>query len=280
MSDLELPIGRRVQLADQRYGYIRFRGKTRFQTGEWVGVELDDDSGKNDGSVNGVRYFECEMGHGMFVRTTALRILEEPAHPLFPQPKKKGRPSSMVSASSRGSAPADPGLTKRISMNAPSPTPTQKPQSRTLSGIRVSPLLHIGKSATLTVFALVAHQIAHEAAGHCALERSPVPYHNPFQCQTGSGSSLPPVHRIGPTLHGAASDADQTGSAGFIGRRAQDHGPPCTYPEWPTGCSSQTQYRSSICRSGFLGRAPGICQDSNRQTLELEQRCVRPEEQR
>lgn len=200
----------------------------------------------------------------MFVRPTALKILEEPPHPLFPQPKKKGRPSSMFSASSRGSTPADPGLTKRISMNAPSPTPTPKLQSRTPSGIRVSRLLYIGKSATLTVFALVAHSIPDQAAGHCTFERSPFPHHDPFKCKTGSGSSLPPVNHGGPTLHGTASDSHQTGSAGFVGRRAQDHGPPCTYPKWPTGCGGQTQPRSPICRPSLLGRAPGICQDSNR----------------
>ncbi|EAQ86936.1 hypothetical protein CHGG_08189 [Chaetomium globosum CBS 148.51] len=136
MSVLELAEGRRVQLADQRHGFIRFFGHTNFAPGLWVGVELDDDSGKNDGSVNDVRYFDCDMGYGMFVRPTALKLLAEPAAPLYPQPKKKGRPSSMFSASSRGSTPADPGLTKRISLNAPSPTPSQKQQTRTPTGIR------------------------------------------------------------------------------------------------------------------------------------------------
>ncbi|KAH6851236.1 dynein associated protein-domain-containing protein [Chaetomium sp. MPI-CAGE-AT-0009] len=136
MSVLELAEGRRVQLADQRYGTIRFFGPTGFAPGLWVGVELDDDSGKNDGSVNDERYFDCTMGYGMFVRPTALKVLAEPPAPLFPQPKKKGRPSSLFSsASSRGSTPADPALTRRISLNAPSPTPGQGP-SRTPSGIR------------------------------------------------------------------------------------------------------------------------------------------------
>ena len=32
----------------------------------WYGVELDEAKGKNDGSVNGKRYFSCPMNRGIF----------------------------------------------------------------------------------------------------------------------------------------------------------------------------------------------------------------------
>ena len=37
-----------------------------FTTSIWAGVELETMAGKNDGTVAGVRYFECEPKHGVF----------------------------------------------------------------------------------------------------------------------------------------------------------------------------------------------------------------------
>lgn len=62
-----LPLGSRVMVADN-HGVVRFVGPTSFDTGTFIGVELDDPVGKNDGSVEGVSYFKCEPGHGLFVR--------------------------------------------------------------------------------------------------------------------------------------------------------------------------------------------------------------------
>ncbi|XP_048248867.1 kinesin-like protein KIF13B isoform X7 [Haliotis rufescens] len=53
-------------------GVVRFVGNVEFAAGPWIGVELDLPEGKNDGSVNGVRYFKCRHRHGVFVRTEKL----------------------------------------------------------------------------------------------------------------------------------------------------------------------------------------------------------------
>ncbi|KAB8280983.1 ETERODIMER in complex WITH the CAP-Gly domain of P150glued, partial [Yarrowia lipolytica] len=48
--------------------HVRFIGPTQFSTGEWIGVEMVEGQGNNDGSVQGVRYFECKGTSGKFVR--------------------------------------------------------------------------------------------------------------------------------------------------------------------------------------------------------------------
>jgi dynactin 1 len=137
----ELAIGQTVELNDGRTATIRFIGQTEFAPGEWIGVELEDNGGKNDGSVKGERYFECEMGRGMFVRLAAITsIIDQP--PPVTKPvgvKKAARPSSVTGSGlgKRLSNAPDPAAGKRMSMNAASPSPAAR-GSRPSSMLRVS----------------------------------------------------------------------------------------------------------------------------------------------
>eukprot|EP00049_Salpingoeca_infusionum_P006334 m.105252 g.105252 ORF g.105252 m.105252 type:complete len:602 (+) comp13276_c0_seq1:229-2034(+) len=60
--------GSRVIFTNKHPGTVRYFGTVSFRTGLWVGVELDESVGKNDGSVHGVRYFKCASGHGVFAQ--------------------------------------------------------------------------------------------------------------------------------------------------------------------------------------------------------------------
>lgn len=57
----------------RRQGVLRYVGPTQFASGEWYGVELFDNVGRNDGIVRGVRYFSCKPGYGIFVRAPNIR---------------------------------------------------------------------------------------------------------------------------------------------------------------------------------------------------------------
>jgi dynactin 1 len=135
----ELAIGQTVQLADGRIAVVRYVGQTEFAAGDWIGVELEGYDGKNDGSVKGERYFDCEMGKGMFLRPSAATIIQQPEAPakVTNGAKKPARPNSVAAPSlgRRLSSVPDPAAGKRMSMNAASPSPATR--SRPSSLIRV-----------------------------------------------------------------------------------------------------------------------------------------------
>lgn len=56
-------------------GFVRYIGPTKFGTGTWIGVELEQLFGKNDGAVKGVRYFICPENKGVFVRADKLTMV-------------------------------------------------------------------------------------------------------------------------------------------------------------------------------------------------------------
>nr|XP_034182737.1 restin homolog isoform X2 [Osmia lignaria] len=65
-------IGDRVWVGGTKPGAIAYIGETQFAPGDWAGVVLDEPIGKNDGSVAGCRYFQCEPKRGIFSRLTRL----------------------------------------------------------------------------------------------------------------------------------------------------------------------------------------------------------------
>ena len=65
-------VGERVWVNGVKPGVIAYLGETQFAPGQWAGVVLNDLLGKNDGSVGGVRYFECQPHQGIFTRPSKL----------------------------------------------------------------------------------------------------------------------------------------------------------------------------------------------------------------
>ncbi|XP_072434537.1 LOW QUALITY PROTEIN: dynactin subunit 1-like [Chiloscyllium punctatum] len=75
-----LKVGSRVEVIGKGHrGTVAYVGATMFASGKWVGVILDDAKGKNDGTVQGKRYFTCEENHGIFVRQSQIQVVEDSA---------------------------------------------------------------------------------------------------------------------------------------------------------------------------------------------------------
>uniref|UniRef100_A0A8C3RH20 Centrosomal protein 350 n=1 Tax=Cyanoderma ruficeps TaxID=181631 RepID=A0A8C3RH20_9PASS len=59
-------IGDRVLVSKVQPGTLRFKGLTKFAKGFWAGVELDKPEGNNNGTYDGIKYFDCREKHGIF----------------------------------------------------------------------------------------------------------------------------------------------------------------------------------------------------------------------
>ena len=65
--------------------FHRFVGSVaHLKSGIWIGIEYDEPIGKNDGCINGERFFTCQSSHGAFVRPTKVRVGDFPPFDDFP----------------------------------------------------------------------------------------------------------------------------------------------------------------------------------------------------
>ncbi|XP_063992810.1 kinesin-like protein KIF13A isoform X2 [Diachasmimorpha longicaudata] len=95
-------VGESVMVRPYSYcGVIAYIGGTEFATGNWIGVELDAPTGKNDGAVNGHRYFTCRAKCGIFVKVDKL-IQDKRGRALRNFTKQENMGSNMRRSTSRG----------------------------------------------------------------------------------------------------------------------------------------------------------------------------------
>uniref|UniRef100_A0A670ZS60 Dynactin subunit 1 n=3 Tax=Pseudonaja textilis TaxID=8673 RepID=A0A670ZS60_PSETE len=112
-----LKVGARVEVIGKGHrGTVAYVGATLFATGKWVGVILDEAKGKNDGTVQGRRYFTCEENHGIFVRQSQIQVFEDGADTTSPETPeasasrvpKRGRVFGFFSLLGGGGLPLKP----------------------------------------------------------------------------------------------------------------------------------------------------------------------------
>ncbi|XP_069578637.1 dynactin subunit 1-like isoform X2 [Brachyistius frenatus] len=84
-------IGSTVEVTGKgQRGTVAYIGATLFASGKWVGVILDEPKGKNDGTVQGKRYFACEDNYGIFVRQSQLQVVEDGSSATTPETPESG----------------------------------------------------------------------------------------------------------------------------------------------------------------------------------------------
>mmetsp|Transcript_28180 Transcript_28180/g.54792 ORF Transcript_28180/g.54792 Transcript_28180/m.54792 type:complete len:574 (-) Transcript_28180:107-1828(-) len=158
MTSKKFRLGDRVSLTKTgHHGRVAYEGKVNYRPGHWVGVALDRPVGLNNGSVKGVRYFDCKARHGIFVPPSALTLLEraKPRARLRAQPRKNirsnsvQRPTPVTHKAARSSSlvprvarlstakSTDSGLasSKRAALRAKSPRRSSRPGSASSAGV-------------------------------------------------------------------------------------------------------------------------------------------------
>lgn len=98
-------MGQRVEVSGKGIqGIIAYIGVTKFAQGQWIGLILDEPKGKNNGSVQGEVYFQCEENRGMFVRLNQVMRLDEKGNPIESPPRDEfGKESGIAKLRNRQS---------------------------------------------------------------------------------------------------------------------------------------------------------------------------------
>lgn len=150
----EYKLGQTVETSDGRNGTIRYIGSISAAQGQFIGLELSEPNGKNDGSVRGERYFTCKPEHGLFIRPNSIiQIISQPAPAPAPAKPKPQPPRPSLRPTGLGGlakppprASAAPTRTsiipssqkavsqapaRKLSISTAKPVPATKPPSRT-----------------------------------------------------------------------------------------------------------------------------------------------------
>ena len=121
-------VGDRARFREQE-GRISFVGETQFSSGSWCGLVLDTPGGKNNGTVQGVQYFECEDKHGLFVRPQHLvlvaTVTAKPAATAPPPQINTPNATSLPASVSTPSATSTPRTPTRSAGTSPGRAQTQ-----------------------------------------------------------------------------------------------------------------------------------------------------------
>jgi len=105
-------------------GTLRYYGVPEFAEGYWCGIELDEATGKHNGYLYGIHYFQCEDNHGIFVQANKVEV------DINPPPKRSHKRTGSGGGGRSSSVPLSPVGQKEFFK--PSPPPVKKINTPTL----------------------------------------------------------------------------------------------------------------------------------------------------
>ena len=83
LKDKDIKIGNRCEIGtnqNKHRGKVVYIGEAKIdkQKGVWIGIELDEPYGDNNGTVKGKEYFKCNDKYGKFVRPDEIKVGDYP----------------------------------------------------------------------------------------------------------------------------------------------------------------------------------------------------------
>ncbi|KAI7946187.1 hypothetical protein MJO29_012575 [Puccinia striiformis f. sp. tritici] len=123
---MSFSVGDSVRCSNSMVGICRFIGTIHSKPGIWVGIDLAQQpawqgKGKNDGSVNGVVYFQSQPNCGIFFPISKVSILDD---------HQPSSPSSLSFPPASSSSSTSPTRTRRQSDFPTTPSSTPRPRPR------------------------------------------------------------------------------------------------------------------------------------------------------
>ncbi|ORX63029.1 hypothetical protein DM01DRAFT_1403421 [Hesseltinella vesiculosa] len=176
IPQIPVTIGARVHIPTLSIqGTLRFVGETQFKPGIWAGIELDDDIGKNNGAVKGIRYFTCPDQRGLFILVSKIIAISPP---------RPTRPSK-----STRSVPQPTAMKRTVPARAPS-NKSSLP-NRPPSNVPVMPKARSSASPALPLMPALRRPSHHQkrASASPALRQNPSPTTATSQAKRSSVSS-------------------------------------------------------------------------------------------
>ncbi|KAE8267942.1 hypothetical protein A4X09_0g4406 [Tilletia walkeri] len=281
----------RCEIARLGEGEVVFVGQTSFATGVWVGVVLDDNNGKNNGTVLGKRYFDCPEGHGVFVRPSQVHPVESSFTPVSalsspPLPATTpGRPAAVRTSTSSAHSRSASGLDNNTSSSSrvQSPVKPGRPSAaappsaaRTRMSRGPSPVKPVRPSAGMSTPASSYSRSTSGPGDSTSSSRvqSPVkPGHRPSV--SGAAASTPRARiggSLGPGVGRTAATVPATPSSNISNRMQQR---PLTTPRvggMTAGVRTGTA-ATTTPRAGTSGTTPGL---GHRSTASVTRPGMRP----